>query len=91
MDTLWHAIESFYLKLGKPILHGEAISLGMILESNLSKINNEEKHEISSFILQTFSIPKKPPLGLLEWMKSDKKNQKKKSTLHYLIVLVVVL
>ena len=51
----------------------------MILESNLSKINNEEKHEISSFILQTFSIPKKPPLSdLLEWMKSDKKNQKEK-------------
>ena len=41
--TFGHAIESFYLKLGKPILHGEAISLGMILESNLSKINNEEK------------------------------------------------
>ena len=77
--TFGHAIESFYLKLGKPILHGEAISLGMILESNLSKINNEEKHEISSFILQTFSIPKKPPLSdLLEWMKSDKKNQKEK-------------
>ena len=77
--TFGHAIESFYLKLGKPILHGEAISLGMILESNLSKINNEEKHEISSFILQTFSIPKKPPLNaLLEWMKSDKKNHKEK-------------
>ena len=77
--TFGHAIESFYLKLGKPILHGEAISLGMILESNLSKINNEEKHEISSFILQTFSLPKKPPLSvLLEWMKSDKKNSKEK-------------
>ena len=57
--TFGHAIESFYLKLGKPILHGEAISLGMILESNLSKINNEEKHEISSFILQNFFNTKK--------------------------------
>ena len=77
--TFGHAIESFYLKLGKPVLHGEAISLGMILESNLSKINNEEKLEIASFISNTFSIPKKPPLrALLEWMKSDKKNRKEK-------------
>ena len=48
--TFGHAIESFYLEQGKPILHGEAISLGMILESNLSKINKEEKQEISSFL-----------------------------------------
>ena len=77
--TFGHAIESFYLEQGKPILHGEAISLGMILESNLSKINKEEKQEISSFMSNTFSIPKKPPLrALLEWMKSDKKNIKEK-------------
>ena len=77
--TFGHAIESHYLKLGKPILHGEAISLGMILESNLSKINKEEKNEISSLISNTFSIPKQPPLStLLEWMKSDKKNRKEK-------------
>ena len=77
--TFGHAIESFYLKLGNPILHGEAISLGMILESNISKINKEEKNEIASFISNTFSIPKKPPLrALLEWMKSDKKNRKEK-------------
>ena len=77
--TFGHAIESFYLKQGKPILHGEAISLGMILESNLSKISKKEKQEISSFISNTFSIPKKPPLrALLDWMKSDKKNRKEK-------------
>ncbi len=77
--TFGHAIESLYLKLEKPILHGEAISLGMILECNLSKINKEEKDEITSFILNTFSIPKKPPISsLLEWMKSDKKNRKEK-------------
>ena len=77
--TFGHAIESFYLKQGNPILHGEAISLGMILENNLSKINKEEKNEIASFISNTFSIPKKPPLrALLELMKSDKKNRKEK-------------
>ena len=80
--TFGHAIESFYLEQGKPILHGEAISLGMILESNLSKINKEEKEEISSFISNNFSIPKQPPLrALLEWMKSDKKNRKEKINL----------
>ena len=77
--TFGHAIESYYLKLEKPILHGEAISLGIILECNLSKIKKEEKDEISSFITNTFSIPKKPPIrSLLEWMKSDKKNRKGK-------------
>ena len=49
------------------------------MECNLSKINKEEKDEISSFITNTFSIPKKPPISsLLEWMKSDKKNRKGK-------------
>lgn len=77
--TFGHAIESFYLEQRNPILHGEAISLGMILECNLSKINNKEKEEISSFISNTFSIPKRPPLrALLEWIKNDKKNRNEK-------------
>jgi 3-dehydroquinate synthase len=34
--TLGHAIESHFLKSGKPVLHGEAIAAGMILESFIS-------------------------------------------------------
>lgn len=35
--TLGHAIESHFLETGKPLLHGEAIAAGMVLESYLSK------------------------------------------------------
>ena len=35
--TFGHAIESYYLQKGTPILHGEAIFMGIILESELSE------------------------------------------------------
>ena len=41
--TLGHAIESFYLNKEKDILHGEAIALGMYLETELYQINIEKK------------------------------------------------
>ena len=34
--TLGHAIESFYLESATPLLHGEAIAIGMIMESYIS-------------------------------------------------------
>jgi len=34
--TLGHAIESHFLQSGKPVLHGEAIAAGMVMESFLS-------------------------------------------------------
>ena len=37
--TLGHAIESYYLKKEKDILHGEAVALGMYLEAELSPLN----------------------------------------------------
>lgn len=35
--TLGHAIESYFLESQKPLLHGEAIAIGMILEAFISK------------------------------------------------------
>ena len=35
--TLGHAIESYFLESQNPLLHGEAIAIGMVLESYLSK------------------------------------------------------
>ena len=55
--TYGHAIESFYLKKGTPVLHGEAVFAGMILETQLSNLHPEEKLEIKNYILSNFSLP----------------------------------
>ena len=56
--TLGHAIESHFLETEKPLLHGEAIAIGMILECYISKekklITEEEYIEIKSTLLAIF-------------------------------------
>jgi 3-dehydroquinate synthase len=56
--TLGHAIESHFLETEKPLLHGEAIAIGMIVESYISKekklITEEEYIEIKSALLAIF-------------------------------------
>ena len=56
--TLGHAIESHFLETEKPLLHGEAIAIGMILESYISKekklITEEGYIEIKSTLLAIF-------------------------------------
>ena len=63
--TLGHAIESHFLERAIPLLHGEAIAIGMILESYISKEQNKLSHieydEIKKVLLaifgkQTFSL-----------------------------------
>ena len=50
----------------------------MILESNLSKINNEKTRNILLHIKHFFNTKTTTSSALLEWMKSDKKNRKEK-------------
>ncbi len=56
--TIGHAVESFYLETATPLLHGEAIAIGMICESYLSEkycdMPSEEVKEVEAFILQIF-------------------------------------
>lgn len=56
--TLGHAIESHFLESATPLLHGEAIAIGMILESYISKekglLSNEEFHQIKYTITDIF-------------------------------------
>jgi len=74
--TYGHAIESFYLKNGTPVLHGEAVFAGMILESQLSNLHPEEKLEIKNYILSNFSLPFFPKKSdLLPFLINDKKNK----------------
>jgi 3-dehydroquinate synthase len=80
--TVGHAIETFFLEMGSPILHGEAVAAGIFCESYISyKINglsHVQLDEISNYLLKMFK-PLDPHYldveRLLEIMTQDKKNE----------------
>ncbi len=81
--TIGHAVESFALNSdGLPLLHGEAIAIGMICESYISYKNTgltvNELEEIAHTILNFYSpfrIDNVSYDELLELMGNDKKNE----------------
>ena len=74
--TFGHAIESYYLQKGTPIFHGQAIALGMLIESEMSDLTEIEKVEITAFILSNFALPHNPAKNqLIAFMQNDKKNK----------------
>ncbi|MDA0196453.1 MAG: 3-dehydroquinate synthase [Bacteroidetes bacterium] len=83
--TIGHAIESTYLDRGEErLLHGEAIAIGMICESYLSKkksgLQETELNEIVSYINRIFGLPqldKEAFEEMVELISQDKKNQGK--------------
>lgn len=82
--TIGHAVESWYLENGsEPLLHGEAIALGMVCEAYLSqKIGLEENElkDITQCIHCLYALPKieeKTIESLLHYMQADKKNTHK--------------
>jgi 3-dehydroquinate synthase len=81
--TLGHAIESYFLGNGDktPLLHGEAIAIGMLLEAYISTktigLSTEEFKEIEKGILKTFSkieINENDQKAIIDLLKYDKKN-----------------
>lgn len=82
--TIGHAIESEFLNSEKPLLHGEAIIMGMMIESLLSKekglLLESECEQIFNRLNERFS-PTKISESLfpkiMNWMKHDKKNENK--------------
>lgn len=81
--TLGHAIESYFLENSDktPLLHGEAIAIGMILEAYISTkncgLNTKEFETITYGILKTFSIIKinsDEQTVIIDLLKHDKKN-----------------
>jgi len=79
--TIGHAIESYFLKQDEPLLHGEAIAVGMICEAYLSHVfcnfPLEELSHLSRLIHRIFGtseIPAKSFHSLLPLMQNDKKN-----------------
>lgn len=80
--TLGHAIESHLLMTGKPILHGEAIAAGMIMESYLSYrknlISSAEYTSVKSTIKNVFDdleFDENDVAAILELIIHDKKNE----------------
>jgi 3-dehydroquinate synthase len=80
--TIGHAVESFYLPSSKPLLHGEAIAMGMIAEGFLSfekiGLSYEELNELSTKLLTVFgkvNLESKDLDSILNLCAQDKKNE----------------
>lgn len=81
--TLGHAIESYFLENADktPLLHGEAIAIGMILETYLSHkvcgLSIEALNHIKDAILKTYQktiFLENDKSSIIELLKYDKKN-----------------
>lgn len=81
--TLGHAIESHFLTQtsGEPLLHGEAIAAGMVMEAFISvsqcRLTQAECDEIKAVFLRFFprvSITMKDQASILDLLRYDKKN-----------------
>jgi 3-dehydroquinate synthase len=80
--TLGHAIESHFLETPTPLLHGEAIAVGMVLESYISKeknlISENEYFEIKYTLLTVFgkhNFTQNDIEAILNLLIHDKKNE----------------
>lgn len=76
--TVGHAIESLSFNTDKPLLHGEAIYFGMMIEANISFISGilplSDFQKIKNCLNRKFDVSIKID-AMLEKMKSDKKNE----------------
>ncbi len=80
--TIGHAVESVFLETDKPLLHGEALAIGMICEAYLShRINQLSTSELEKICFKLNSLNNLQSISyniytkLIDYMKNDKKNQ----------------
>lgn len=81
--TVGHAVESLSLTTPNPLLHGEAVSIGMLTEATISNLlgllPTRTLQQIRQVLVDTglpISIPNMKIDKILRKMKSDKKNEK---------------
>jgi 3-dehydroquinate synthase len=79
--TLGHAIESYYLETPEPLLHGEAIAIGMVAEAwlavRLGLLEQAEAEAIRAFVARVYdpvTIPESAFFNLYFRTLQDKKN-----------------
>lgn len=79
--TIGHALESYFLADGNRIFHGEAIAMGMVMESFIAyekkMISKEELEQITSYLMQTFEKQDMPwgDATVIQLVAQDKKNK----------------
>lgn len=78
--SIGHAIETFFLEGGKPMLHGEAIATGLVCEAHISNqkgmLPAAGLKEISTFVLGEFGKFNLPGIKtLMPILRQDKKNK----------------
>lgn len=83
--TIGHAVEALSLNTREPLLHGEAISIGMIKEAELAVtlgiLSQKDMLSITSKLASTglpTKLPKMHAADLIKKMKLDKKNSQDK-------------
>ena len=79
--TIGHALESYFLAEGNRIFHGEAIAMGMIMESFIAcekkMISQQQLNEITSYLIQVFEKQDMPwgDALVIQLIAQDKKNK----------------
>lgn len=79
--TIGHAVESYFLKKGNRIFHGEAIAMGMIMEATIASskglITRTDSDEIANYVLKIFPEVLLPfdRQEVVQLMLQDKKNR----------------
>lgn len=81
--TIGHAVETYWMDSSSPLLHGEAIAIGMVAEAFLSYrmgyITESDVFQIRHAIFKLYGHhPRyvKPAAEIMQIMKGDKKNMK---------------
>ena len=79
--SLGHAVESFFLEKGEPVLHGEAIAAGMMMAAKLSVeragLSPKSFDEITQVLRKIYPKLEWQPIDderILNWLAHDKKN-----------------
>ncbi|TAE58099.1 MAG: 3-dehydroquinate synthase, partial [Bacteroidetes bacterium] len=80
--TLGHAVESYFLSSPDPLLHGEAIAIGMICETWISGhrhlLKSPEIEQITQFLLSLYPhrpVPQDAYFDIEALTRGDKKNE----------------
>jgi 3-dehydroquinate synthase len=79
--TVGHAVEAWSLQTARPLLHGETVALGMIVEAHLSNqlsgLSENDLKRISEYLLHTYTLYALPTDSFPDFMsrmQNDKKN-----------------
>lgn len=80
--TIGHAIESVFLETNKPLLHGEALAMGMICEAYLAhRCQQLSASDLEKICFKLSSLKNLQSISydnytkLIDYMQNDKKNQ----------------